>query len=252
MVRDVSNKGDVKMRGIRSSSSIFGWLLGVVAASGMVAPAEAGFRWDWRLRAPHFDGFPDQEYSNREYYEDDGSFDGDYYDEEDEPIVRKPKRAKKQEIWWTEDEGDFEPVYEAPVRKTKKKITARLQPRTIVKKRVVDSGKPLTDISAAREKFGKTPGLQTSGVEPVVKPRPRVKAPKLQQLSSLDKQDKIQSKSIGCTAGAGIVTGYGFGSVRPKVCTGATYAYDAARGGKNYLIRLNAASGEILEVKKLN
>lgn len=236
------------MRGVRISSTMIGLLLAGLATTGFVGQAEAGFRWDWRFRTPQYEVFPDQE-----YYEEDGSYDDGYYEEEeDEPIVRKPKRAKRQQAWWTEDEEDLDPVYEAPVRKTKKKNTARLQPKTIVKKQIVDSGKPITDISAARKKFGKTPGLQTAGVAPVVKPKPRTKTPKLQQIASLDKQDKVQSRSIGCTAGAAVVTGYGFGSVRPKACTGATYAYNAARGGKNYLIRLNAASGEILEVKKLN
>lgn len=235
------------MRGTVFSTTVFGMLLAGLATSSLVSPATAGFRWDWRFRTPHYEVYPD-----REYYEDDGRFDEAYYEDDEEPIVRKPKRAKKQEIWWSEDEDDFEPVYEAPVRKPKKKITARLQSKTIVKKKTVDAGQPLTDISAAREKFGKKPVLLKAGVEPVLKPRPRVKTPKLPQVASLDKQDKVQGKSIGCTAGAGVVTGYGFGSVKPKVCTGATYAYNAARGGKNYLIRLNAASGEILEVKKLN
>jgi hypothetical protein len=239
--------GTLEMRGIRVSSTVFGLLLAGIATAGFAGPAQADFRWDWRLRAPHFDIYPDQD-----YYDDDGSFDDAYYEEYEEPIARQPKRAKKQELWWTEEAENFEPVYEPPVRKAKKKYTAKLQPKVIVKKKTVDTGKPLTDITAAREKFGKKPVIKTAAVAPVVKAEPKAKVPKLQQVASLDKQDKKQSVAIGCTAGAGVVTGYGFGSVRPKVCTGATYAYDAARGGKNYLIRLSAASGEILEVKKIN
>ncbi len=235
------------MRGTGLSSTVFGLLLAGLATSSMVSKAEAGFRWDWRFRTTQYEVYPDQQ-----YYEDDGSFDEAYYEDDEEPIVRKPRRAKKQEIWWTEDEDDFDRVYEEPVRKPKKKITARLQSKTIVKMKSVGVGEPLVDISVAREKFGKKPVLQEAGVEPVLKPKPRIKTSKLPQVASLDKQDKVQGKSIGCTAGAAVVTGYGFGSVKPKVCTGATYAYNAARGGKSYLIRLNAASGEILEVKKLN
>jgi hypothetical protein len=59
-------------------------------------------------------------------------------------------------------------------------------------------------------------------------------------------------KTIGCTAGAAVITGYGFGEVKPKACTGAVYAYNATRAGKLYEIKLTAASGEITDVKKLN
>ncbi len=95
--------------------------------------------------------------------------------------------------------------------------------------------------------------------EPVAKPRP----PKADDFktASLGKPGEISKpktkpvvarKTIGCTAGAAVVTGYGFGAVKPKICTGNTYAYTAARAGKIYEIKLTAASGEITDVKKLN
>jgi hypothetical protein len=39
--------------------------------------------------------------------------------------------------------------------------------------------------------------------------------------------------------------------VKPTVCSGRVYAFDAARDGKAYAIKLNATNGELTEVRKV-
>jgi hypothetical protein len=56
---------------------------------------------------------------------------------------------------------------------------------------------------------------------------------------------------MSCDKASSIITGYGFSSVKPTSCKGQTYAFNAVRSGKNYVISLNAASGELTEVKKV-
>jgi len=58
-------------------------------------------------------------------------------------------------------------------------------------------------------------------------------------------------KSVSCTKAGEIVSGYGFSAVQPADCDGQVYAFNATRDGKSFSIKLNAASGELTEVKKL-
>jgi hypothetical protein len=57
--------------------------------------------------------------------------------------------------------------------------------------------------------------------------------------------------AIACSKGAEIVSGYGFTSVKPKVCNGTTYSFDASRAANAYVIKVSAATGEITDVRKL-
>jgi hypothetical protein len=59
------------------------------------------------------------------------------------------------------------------------------------------------------------------------------------------------AKSISCSKGASIVSGYGFSNVADKSCAGSTFVYGAVRSGKNFQIEVSAASGELTAVKKL-
>jgi hypothetical protein len=59
------------------------------------------------------------------------------------------------------------------------------------------------------------------------------------------------TKSITCSKGASIVSGYGFSNVADKSCAGSTFVYGAVRSGKNFQIEVSAASGELTAVKKL-
>jgi len=214
-------------------------LLATVAILSFSAvSAEARDRW----RQQRFQNWEDQPVYLYEEDENYVSYEepDDYFDEDVIVPVRRRDRLQRMrdaekridaELWWLDDNARMKLEERQKARKatTKKNIA-----------RVDTAGKPIAKVAV------------------VAKPRP-VKLRDV-QTASLSKPDAIAkpkskpiaSKTIGCTAGAAVVTGYGFGNVKPKVCTGGTYAYFAARGGKNYEIKLTAASGEITDVKKLN
>ena len=60
-----------------------------------------------------------------------------------------------------------------------------------------------------------------------------------------------KSAAVSCDKAASIITGYGFSDVKPADCQGQVYAFNAARDGKAYAIKLNSISGELTEVKKV-
>jgi hypothetical protein len=66
-------------------------------------------------------------------------------------------------------------------------------------------------------------------------------------------QKKTASKAQGlsCDKATSVVSGYGFSSVTPSSCSGKVYAFNAMRDGKSFAIKLDSASGELTEVKKL-
>ena len=104
--------------------------------------------------------------------------------------------------------------------------------------------------------------------DPVVKPKPRkvskAKAPvstpakKPLATASIAKPATTETATTAsaggpmtCGKASGIISGYGFSSVKPSDCTGEVFAFNATRDGKPFSIKLNAASGELTEVKKL-
>ena len=68
---------------------------------------------------------------------------------------------------------------------------------------------------------------------------------------SIGKPKPAAVKTITCDKASSIVQGYGFSAVKSTSCSGATYAFAATRDGKNYAIKLNAGSGELTEVRKV-
>lgn len=56
---------------------------------------------------------------------------------------------------------------------------------------------------------------------------------------------------LSCEKATSVVTGYGFSSVQPASCSGKVYAFNATRDGNSFAIKLDSASGELTEVKKL-
>lgn len=56
---------------------------------------------------------------------------------------------------------------------------------------------------------------------------------------------------VTCEKATELVGGYGFSSVEASSCTGKLYAFNAKRGGNSFAIKLDPASGELTEVKKL-
>jgi hypothetical protein len=62
---------------------------------------------------------------------------------------------------------------------------------------------------------------------------------------------KKKPTSISCAKAGEIISGYGFKSVEQVTCKGQFYAFNATRDGKPFTIKLNSASGELTEVKKV-
>lgn len=56
---------------------------------------------------------------------------------------------------------------------------------------------------------------------------------------------------LSCEKATAVVAGFGFSSVEASSCSGKLYAFNAKRGGKNFAIKLDPASGQLTEVKKL-
>lgn len=56
---------------------------------------------------------------------------------------------------------------------------------------------------------------------------------------------------LSCEKATEVVAGYGFSSVEASACSGKLYAFNAKRGGKSFTIKLDPASGQLTEVKKL-
>lgn len=56
---------------------------------------------------------------------------------------------------------------------------------------------------------------------------------------------------LTCEKAGSVIGGYGFSSVTPSSCAGKVYAFNAKRDGKSFAIKLDPASGELTEVKKL-
>ena len=64
--------------------------------------------------------------------------------------------------------------------------------------------------------------------------------------------EKAKSRAgMSCDTASSIVGAYGFSDVKPANCTGQVYAFDGSRDGRAYTIKLNAASGELTEVRKV-
>lgn len=216
----------------------------VLAVMAVGSQAEARDRFGWRfprIYAPHIPMY---------LFDDEYDADTAYYDDEEDTYVVRRKPVKRQrDTWWLDENSDLDPVYDGPDSER------AVQPKKVKKKPVVKKAqaKPVmkpaakvASISTSKVVEPQKASLITGSTKPVV-----TSTTGPVKTASLSKPAPVAGKSIGCTAGAAIITGYGFGQVKPKACTGETYAYDAARDGKGYLIKLSAASGEILDVKKV-
>lgn len=56
---------------------------------------------------------------------------------------------------------------------------------------------------------------------------------------------------LSCEKATSLVSGYGFSSVEAATCSGKLYAFNAKRGANSFAIKLDPASGQLTEVKKL-
>lgn len=229
-----------------------------------------------RVYAPRLSGY----LYNDEFDDEDEGF----YDPEDEEEYIPRRRRHGRDIVLDWDEEDLEPVYEPrrkvvkakpkPKSATAKKVVKKPAQATVavVKPKVKPMAKPevktalISSAQAATPPASKTltspviakapvstaikaePPLASAAVKPVV---PQTVAPKAVPTKTQVASAAPTAGTIGCSKGAEIVSGYGFTSVKPKVCTGATYSFDAARATNAYRIKVAATTGEITDVQKL-
>ena len=88
---------------------------------------------------------------------------------------------------------------------------------------------------------------KTAKIIPVTKPV----AKKFAVLPETRVAPVATSTAITCDKAEKIVSGFGFTSVKPTSCAGQVFAFNAARNGKAYVIKLSSSSGELTEVKKV-
>jgi hypothetical protein len=192
-------------------------------------------------------------------------------------VMVQPAEARRLHFWWEQQQPEFVPynqVYGEPYDYDQQNADVAEQfnqeqydrymqemghPK---RKRVVDNYyNPQVDRPSAKKTPAhklKKPAPKLADSKPVVK-KPAVVAMKptapekpLQTASLANRMnDKVQSKKVDCSKGASIVSGYGFSGVTSKSCGGDTFTYAATRSGKNFEIQVNAASGELTNVKRL-
>jgi hypothetical protein len=208
------------------------------------ATAEAKHRWTYTTFAPWNDETViwEEDEADVVYYEQDIEEEAERFYQQRRKNI---KRAQDDDGWWIED-GARE-KFEQRKKKRKAPVVkkAAAKPKPAVSKPKVVAAVPPKPVVKPKLQVASlaNPAVVT---KPAVVAKPKVVAP------VAPKVNKVTDKTIGCTAGAAVVTGYGFAEVKPKACTGKTYAYTAARAGKTYEIQMTAASGEIIDVKKVN
>ena len=80
-----------------------------------------------------------------------------------------------------------------------------------------------------------------------VKPQPTAPA----KAKPPAKPAAVAAPPMSCEQATSVVSGFGFSSVEAASCAGKIYAFNAKRDGKSFAIKLDPASGELKEVKKL-
>lgn len=120
------------------------------------------------------------------------------------------------------------------------------------------------------EYYDPTDDMPVQRQRPAVKKKAVVKAPSAKvpakKLASVDKPAlhsagqptqkkpvaaKPATGAISCEKAAGIVSGFGFSDVKAVDCGGQIHAFNAARDGKPFAIKVNAKTGELTEVRKV-
>lgn len=75
--------------------------------------------------------------------------------------------------------------------------------------------------------------------------------PALPQKAAASPAKPLPDGPLSCEKATSVVSGYGFSSVEASTCSGKLYAFNGKRGGNSFAIKLDPASGELTEVKKL-
>ena len=130
------------------------------------------------------------------------------------------------------DESYYEPEPAPPVKRKAKPAKRAAVP-------------PVEDSAAEDGSAEET----TAAVTPSSKPSRKTKITQPQGEDT--EAAKPAAAGLSCDKAGSIVTGYGFSGVKAQSCKGKVYAFNATRDGKSFAIKLDAASGELTEVKKL-
>ena len=112
-------------------------------------------------------------------------------------------------------------------------------PKTARKSKATGGNKPSVPKSIARLNVEK-PSLEKSDSTVI----PNSVEPKA--------RDAAKRELLSCSKAETIVGSYGFIGVNPSDCGGQVLAFNASRDGKPYLITLNAISGELIKVSKVD
>ena len=140
------------------------------------------------------------------------------------------------DLYGTDDSPDavFDEDYYVPKAKSKTAVTKK--PRA----------KP------EQAKAEKPAAIKTEKTAKVSKPSQDVTTASVSKPEKADTaMQTATSGALSCDKAGDIVSGYGFQSVKPTACKGKTYAFAATRDGSSFSIKLDPASGELTEVKKL-
>lgn len=87
---------------------------------------------------------------------------------------------------------------------------------------------------------------------PPAKPAATATNPALPQKTATTAPAKpLADGPLSCEKATEVVSGFGFSSVEASSCAGKLYAFNAKRNGKSFAIKLDPASGQLTEVKKL-
>jgi hypothetical protein len=165
--------------------------------------------------------------------------DGAYVmDEEDYYQYLKHKRQRRRVI----EESYYDPNYD------EQRDPVYTQPKKAKKKQVKPPVKTVAVPPAAKKA---APPKAVASIKPQPKTiavaKPKTAVPEVTTTASTS----AASSGMSCGKATQIISGYGFDSVSPQSCAGKIYAFSAKRSGKAYLVRLDAASGELTEVKKV-
>lgn len=226
-----------------------------------------------KIYAPHISGYLYRDELDEE--------DSGFFDLEDEQEML-PRRRDRNVVLQYDDEDWLEPQYEPPVKKAVKPKTKPVAKKPAVKSKQTAAAVVKPKVKPAIKSTSAVPvkavatdtAIKAKVQEPSATAKTSPLIPSAQAASGKSAPQTVVAKpastpvktasaaapaakaagsagSIGCSKGAEIVSGYGFTSVKPRACTGATYTFDATRAANAYLIKVSAATGEISDVQKL-
>jgi hypothetical protein len=197
----------------------------LVGATMIATPAGARRLFWWEAGGPPIvDDYGDYSDAQDAYVQD--QFNQDEYDLYMEQTHRR-RKIRYNDAYF-DPQVDDQNYYEPRRQLKKKKIAKQI---VVIKPAPVYKAKPVVKKIA-------------------VAPNPVAPSSQTVSLSKRFNEPTV-SKSVDCTKGASIVSGFGFDAVTTKSCSGVTYTYGATRSGKSFEVQVSAATGELTAVKKL-